>query len=222
MVEEAESPDRLNPLLIYSTPVHGADTPEKAKLLRIQNGADVIVRQLRETYAPRLAGLFWKQAESEESRLVLRLTGDEPVENQRMTVCGEPLTVEFVAGQMHMREGFQKLHSNNLEWFRGKFPGLQGTYAGERTGEIVLQIYIPEGGRCRSSEAGGRVTTWRHCGSRRRWQRPGSRSSIAHRERRRSHSARSGGCRVLQHRIPVFRERLQTFEVRGQLTGKLT
>ncbi|WP_181172824.1 MULTISPECIES: hypothetical protein [unclassified Mesorhizobium] len=47
---------------------------------------------------PRLTGLFWKQAEREENRLVLRLAGDEPVENERMTVCGEPLTIEFVAG----------------------------------------------------------------------------------------------------------------------------
>lgn len=61
-----------------------------------------------------------------------------------MAVCGEPLTVEFVSSQMHTREELRKLHSNNLEWFRGKFSGLQGTYADERTGEIVLEIYTPE------------------------------------------------------------------------------
>lgn len=98
---------------------------------------------MRETYASRLAGLFWEQTEGEESRLVLRLTGDEPVESERMTVCGEPLTVEFVSSQMHTSDELQKLHSNNLEWFRGKFPGVQGTYADERTGEIVLEIYTP-------------------------------------------------------------------------------
>nr|WP_309402233.1 hypothetical protein [Aminobacter niigataensis]WMD00172.1 hypothetical protein RAR13_28280 [Aminobacter niigataensis] len=61
-----------------------------------------------------------------------------------MMVCGEPLTVEFVSSQMHRGEELQKLHSNNLGWFRGKFPGLQGTNAEERTGEIVLEIYTPE------------------------------------------------------------------------------
>ncbi len=42
-------------------------------------------------------------------------------------VCGGPLTIEFIPGQMHMREALQTLHSNNLEWFRGKFPGCRGT-----------------------------------------------------------------------------------------------
>lgn len=140
----AESPDRVDPLFDCSTPVLDADTLEKAKLLRVQYGGDALVRELRETYAARLAGLFWDQREGEESRLVLRLIGDEPVENRRQEVCGEPLTVAFVTGQMHTREELQKLHANNLEWFRGKFPGLQGTYADERTGEVVLEIYAPE------------------------------------------------------------------------------
>ncbi len=126
MAAEAESPDRVDPVLDCATPVLDADTPEKARLLRVQYGADAMVRQLRQTYAPRLAGLFWEETEGEDSRLVLRLTGDEPVQNERMTVCGELLIVEFVPGQMHTREELQKIHSNNLEWFRGKFPGLQG------------------------------------------------------------------------------------------------
>lgn len=97
MGAEAGSPDRVDPVLDCATPVLDADTPERAKLLWAQYDADAIVRRLRQAYAPRLAGLFWKQAEGEESRLVLRLTGGEPVENERMTVCGEPLTVEFVS-----------------------------------------------------------------------------------------------------------------------------
>ncbi|BCH19567.1 hypothetical protein [Mesorhizobium sp. L-2-11] len=116
---EPESPDRIDPLFDCSIP---------------------------ETFASRLAGLFWDQKESEESRLVLRLTGGELVETRKLTMCGEPLTVEFISGQMHTREELEKLHSNNLEWFRGKFPGLQGTYADERTGEIVLEIYTAEAG----------------------------------------------------------------------------
>ncbi|MFC3219705.1 hypothetical protein ACFOEZ_11810 [Tianweitania populi] len=141
---QAESPDRVDPLLDCSTPVLDADTPEKAKLLRVQYGGDALVRELRETYAARLAGLFWDQKEGEHSRMVLRLTGDEPVEDRKSEVCGEPLTVAFVTGQTHTREELQKLHVDNLNWLRGKFPGLQGTYADERTGQIVLEIYQPE------------------------------------------------------------------------------
>ncbi len=141
---QAESPDRVDPLLDCSTPVLDADTPEKAKLLRVQYGGDALVRELRETYASRLAGLFWDQKEGEHSRLVLRLTGDEPVEDRKLEVCGEALTVAFVTGQTHTREELQKLHVDNLNWLRGKFPGLQGTYADERSGEIVLEIYQPE------------------------------------------------------------------------------
>ncbi len=96
MAAETE-PGRVNPVLDCSTPVLDADTSEKAKLLRVQYGADAIVRRLRETYASRLAGLFWKQAEGEESRLVPRLTGDGPVESEEMTVCGQPLTIEFIS-----------------------------------------------------------------------------------------------------------------------------
>ncbi|MCG8273894.1 hypothetical protein MIC97_20630 [Aquamicrobium sp. NLF2-7] len=139
-----EDPARVDPLLDCSTPILDADTPERASILRVQAGADALVKDLRQTYASRLAGLFWDQQEGAESRLVLRLTGDEPVEARALTVCGEPLTVEFIASQMHTREELRKLHSDNLEWLRGKFPGLQGTYADERTGEIVLEIYTPE------------------------------------------------------------------------------
>lgn len=139
-----EDPARVDPLLDCSTPILDADTPERARILQVQAGADALVKDLRQTYASRLAGLFWDQKEGEDSRLVLRLTGDEPVERRELTVCGEPLTIEFIAGQMHTREDLRKLHADNLEWFGGKFPGLQGTYADERTGEIVLEIYAPE------------------------------------------------------------------------------
>lgn len=141
---ELETPDRVDPLMDCSTPVLDADTPEKAKLLRVQYSGDALVRELRETYARRLAGIFWDQQEGAESRLVLRLTGDEPVDTRKLTICGEPLTVEFISRQMHTREELQKLHADNLGWFRSKFPGLQGTYADERTGEIVLEIYTPD------------------------------------------------------------------------------
>ncbi|MEO9340298.1 hypothetical protein ABFT80_22975 [Mesorhizobium sp. SB112] len=141
---EPESSDRVDPLMDCSTPVLDADSPEMAKLLRVQYGGDALTRELRETYAPRLAGIFWDQQEGTESRLVLRLTGNEPVESRRLTICGEPLTVEFISGQMHTRVDLQKLHADNLDWFRSKFPGLQGTYADERTGEIVLEIYTPD------------------------------------------------------------------------------
>lgn len=144
LAAEPESPDRVDPPLDCSTPILDADTPEKAKLLLVQAGGDSLVRELRQTYASRLAGLFWDQHEGRESRLAFRLTGSEVVEDLKLTVCGEPLTVAFIAGQMHTREELEKLHSNHLEWFRGKFPGLQGTYADERTGEIVLEIYTPE------------------------------------------------------------------------------
>jgi hypothetical protein len=140
---EPKSSDRVDPLMDCSTPVLDADSPEKVKLLRVQYGGDALTRELRETYAPRLAGIFWNQQEGAESRLVLRLTGDETVETRRLTICGEPLTVAFISGQLHTAEQLKKLHADNLEWFRGAFPGLQGTYADERTGEIVLEIYAP-------------------------------------------------------------------------------
>lgn len=143
MDAELESPDRVDPLMDCSTPVLDADSPEKAKLLRVQYGGDALTRELRETYAPRLSAIFWDQQEGAESRLVLRLTGKEPVESRKLTVCGEPLTVEFISGQVYTRAELQKLHADKLDWFRSKFPGLQGSYADERTGEIVLEIYTP-------------------------------------------------------------------------------
>lgn len=48
---EAGSPDRVDPVLDCATPVLDADTPERAKLLRVQYGADAIVRRLRQAYA---------------------------------------------------------------------------------------------------------------------------------------------------------------------------
>jgi hypothetical protein len=139
-----ESPDRVDPLMDCSTPILDGETPEMKKRMLVQAGGDALVRELRDTYADRLAGLFWDQQDGEGSRLVLRLTGDEPVAQRRLTVCGEPLIVDFIAGQAHTRDELAKLHSDNLGWFRGTFPGLQATYADERTGEIVLEIYEPE------------------------------------------------------------------------------
>jgi hypothetical protein len=96
------------------------------------------------------------------------VTGVEPVENERMTMHGEPLTFEFVSSQMHMREELQKLQSNNLEWLHGKFPGLRGTYADECTDEIVLVIYTSEAEgthvEALRPEAESRLV--HHCGSR--------------------------------------------------------
>ncbi|NRC57317.1 hypothetical protein [Neoaquamicrobium sediminum] len=139
-----DSPDRVDPPFDCSTPILDADTREMARRLRVQFGGDAIVRELRETYADRLAGLFWDQREGEASRLVVRLVGDERETDRHLTVCGEPLTVAFIAGQMHAREDLEKRHADNLEWLRGTFPGLQRTYADERSGEIVLEIYAPE------------------------------------------------------------------------------
>lgn len=139
-----ESPDRVDPPMDCSTPILDGDTPEMKKGILVQAGGDALVRELRKTYADRLAGLFWDQQDGAESRLVLRLTGEEPVAQRRLTVCGEPLIVDFIAGQTHTRDALVKLHSDNLDWFRATFPGLQGTYADERTGEIVLEIYEPE------------------------------------------------------------------------------
>jgi hypothetical protein len=76
MAVELESPDRVDPLFDCSTPELDADTPERAKLLRVQYGGDSLVRELRQTYASRLAGLFWDQREGADSRLLLRLTRD--------------------------------------------------------------------------------------------------------------------------------------------------
>lgn len=61
--------------------------------------------------------------------MVLRLTGDEPVD--RIMVCGESLTIEFLSDLLRTREELQ-------------YAGLQVTYADEGTGGIVLEIYTPE------------------------------------------------------------------------------
>ena len=101
-----------------STPVLDAETPERAKLLRVQYGSDALVRELRQTYAPRLAGLFWDQQESAQSRLVVRLSGEGPVETRRLWICGEPLIVAFLSGQKYTREALEKLHADNLKSLR--------------------------------------------------------------------------------------------------------
>ncbi|KQZ99918.1 hypothetical protein ASD64_14010 [Mesorhizobium sp. Root157] len=51
---------------------------------------------------------------------------------------GGLVIVGFIIDQMSSRRP-----TVGLEWFRGKFLGLEGTYADERRGEIVLGIYAP-------------------------------------------------------------------------------
>ncbi|MER8872521.1 hypothetical protein NKI04_21775 [Mesorhizobium sp. M0814] len=155
MAVELESPDRVDPLFDCSTPVLDADTLERAKLLRVQYGGDALVRELHQTYASRLAGLFWDQQEGADSRLVLRLTGDDPVETRKLSICGEPLTVAFIAGQMHTGE---ELQSFTRTTSNGSAAGSLGYRGPMRMNARARSYWI-------STFREPRARTSRHCGS---------------------------------------------------------
>lgn len=163
MAVELESPDRVDPLFDCSAPMLDADTPERAKLVRVQYGGDALVRELRQTYASRLAGLFWDQQEGADSRLVLRLTGRRACRDAQALPCSKRLTIEFIAGQMHTSQELQRLHADNLAWFRGRFPGLQGHLRGrtlwsDRAGDLHPGS---RGHGCRGAAAGSSVPVGR-------------------------------------------------------------
>jgi hypothetical protein len=106
-----------------------------------------IAARLREQYVRRLAGLF---IEREQRRIVVRLTGDEPVAPETHRVSGGELELVFQPNAQHTIGELNRAIASSAEKIAEALPTAHARYVDERTGEIVIAVApdpVPEGKR---------------------------------------------------------------------------
>lgn len=108
-----------------------------------------IVARIRELHAERLAGLYY---ERDRSRIVVRLTGAEPVATETHAVEGGTLQVVFEPGASHSSAELNRILASSAAKIEAALPTAHGRYVDERTGAIVIAI-APGGVGGRAKEA---------------------------------------------------------------------
>jgi len=109
--------------------------------LKLQAAAsDKLVVQLKEEFKERFAGIYIEH--DPVDRLVVRLKGDTQVEDRKIEVDGDVLLVHFIHGQSFTKKELQEARDNHSSELRLSIEGLQGTYTDDRTGEVVLVVYM--------------------------------------------------------------------------------
>jgi len=106
--------------------------------LRLQISRGNLVANLEEEFKDRLAGIYAEHYPVD--RIVVRLTGDEPVASRKLQFGNDPLTVDFIIAQPYGKLELQNAILNNRDALKNAFPNLQGSGSDERTGEVVLDI----------------------------------------------------------------------------------
>jgi len=120
---------------------YGLPLADVQRQLRLQNSRGNLVGDLREEFKDRLAGIYVEHYPAD--RLVVRLTGNLQVPSRELKIGDDNLRVDFVHGQEHRTIDLEKAINNNWDKLGSLFPELQGTETDDRTGEVVLYIYVP-------------------------------------------------------------------------------
>lgn len=98
-----------------------------------------IAARLRAQYSSRLAGLYIEQ---DQRRIVVRLTGDEPVAPETHRVRGGDLRVVFQPNAPHTVGELNRIIANSAEKIAEALPTAHARYVDERTGEIVIAVAL--------------------------------------------------------------------------------
>lgn len=111
---------------------------EAMRRLRVQQHAGDISEKIRTRYADRLAGIYIEHEPA--SRLVVRLTGNDPVRPEFHQFDGDQLEVSYLTGAEHTFQDLQQRFEATFGALQARVPGLQGGYVDERTGEVVVEV----------------------------------------------------------------------------------
>jgi len=120
---------------------YGLPLADVQRQLRLQNSRGNLAGDLREEFKDRLAGIYVEHYPVD--RIVVRLTGNLQVPSRELKIGDDNLRVDFVHGQEHRTIDLEKAINNNWDKLGSLFPELQGTATDDRTGEVVLHIYVP-------------------------------------------------------------------------------
>lgn len=113
-------------------------------------GDGQIVQQLRDRHAARLAGLYFDRA---RNRIVVRLTGAEPVASETHTVEGRTLQVVFEPSARNSLAELNDIMAGSAAEIEAALPTAHARYLDERTGEIVIAVDPDDsGGEAKEAE----------------------------------------------------------------------
>lgn len=116
---------------------------------RVEAATGPIVERIRTQYAERLAGLYY---EREQKRIVVRLTGMEPVAPETHTVAGGSLQVVFEPGAAHSFAELNRIMADSTAKIAAALPTAHARYVDERSGAIVIAI-APDSAAGKAKEA---------------------------------------------------------------------
>jgi len=94
--------------------------------------------KLREEFKERLTGISIDHKKG--SRLLVLLKGDEKVPERILQINGNVLLVDFRSGYSHTNAELRTILLSKDKELAEAFPGLNGSFTDEQTGEIVLDI----------------------------------------------------------------------------------
>jgi len=111
--------------------------------LKLQEAAgERLVAQIKEEFKERFAGSYIEH--DPVDRMVVRLKGDAEVATRKLEVEGDVLLVEFKSGQPYTKNELENIFSKKQEELSFQIKNIQGHFVDEKTGEIVLIVFIRE------------------------------------------------------------------------------
>ena len=117
---------------------HLVPIDEAIRRLRAQEESVVATDRLRRVYSERLAGISIDHGP--EYRIVVLLTGSEPVPEQQVWAGGMRVPIVFRTGALASRERIVAALMDRQPAIRVAFPNAQGMGLDQRTGELVVLL----------------------------------------------------------------------------------
>lgn len=117
---------------------HQVPISEAVRRLRIQEATVPEMDKIATEFADRLAGISIEDAP--QYRIVVLLTGTEPVSDRTLRVAGSTVQVVFRTGALTTHAQAIAALRRHLIDLRSELPGARGAGYDQRTGEIVLLV----------------------------------------------------------------------------------
>ena len=122
----------------YYAAQHQVSQAEAVRRLRIQQASVAATDAIAAEFAKRLAGISIEH--SPDYRIMVLLTGSEPVADRRLKLGGSEVAVVFRTGARATRAQAVEALRKHLIDLRTELPGARGAGYDQRTGEIVLLV----------------------------------------------------------------------------------
>ncbi len=118
--------------------LHLVSLAEAVRRLEAQEASAAVTDRIGRALRHRLAGISIEHRP--QYRIVVFLTGDEPVVDQSALAAGSPVPVVFKLGASATRDQIVSAMRNQQAALRASFPNARGMGLDARTGELVLLV----------------------------------------------------------------------------------